>query len=129
MTRRCRAVGNEAPLMHQLQAASRPYQATGGCSLRLLEDNKGFFDNVSHDWMLRCLEVRIQDPSFLLLIRRFLKAGYVDAGQLVLTEQGTPQGGVISAPSSPTYSCTMYWISVLRRRGSVKDLSLFGLSS
>ena len=59
-------------------------------------DIKGFFDNVSHYWMLRCLEVRIQDPSFLLLIRRFLKAGYVDAGQLVLPEQGTPQGGNLS---------------------------------
>ncbi len=59
-------------------------------------DIKGFFDNVSHDWMLRCLEVRIQDPSLLLLIRRFLKAGYVEAGQLVSTEQGTPQGGNLS---------------------------------
>jgi RNA-directed DNA polymerase len=59
-------------------------------------DIKGFFDNVSHDWMLRCLEVRIQDPSLLLLIRRFLKAGYVEAGQLVPTEQGTPQGGNLS---------------------------------
>jgi group II intron reverse transcriptase/maturase len=59
-------------------------------------DIKGYFDNVSHSWMLRCLEVRIQDPSLLLLIRRFLKAGYVDAGQLVPTEQGTPQGGNLS---------------------------------
>jgi RNA-directed DNA polymerase len=59
-------------------------------------DIKGFFDNVSHLWMLRCLEVRIQDPSLLLLIRRFLKAGYVDAGQFVFTEQGTPQGGNLS---------------------------------
>jgi len=80
-------------------------------------DIKGYFDNVSHSWMLRCLEVRIQDPSLLLLIRRFLKAGYVDAGQLVPTEQGTPQGA-ISAPSSRTYSCTMCWICGLRRRSS-----------
>ena len=59
-------------------------------------DIKGYFDNVSHSWVLRCLEVRIQDPSLLLLIRWFLKAGYVDAGQLVPTEQGTPQGGNLS---------------------------------
>jgi len=39
-------------------------------------DIKGFFDNVSHEWMMKFLEVRIKDPSFLLLIRRFLKAGY-----------------------------------------------------
>ncbi len=59
-------------------------------------DIKGFFDNVSHEWMLRCLEVRIQDPSLLLLIRRFLKAGYLEEGQLHPSEQGTPQGGNLS---------------------------------
>jgi RNA-directed DNA polymerase len=56
-------------------------------------DIKGFFDNVSHDWLLKMLEVRIKDPSLLLLIRRFLKAGYIAEGRLVRTEQGTPQGG------------------------------------
>lgn len=59
-------------------------------------DIKGFFDSVSHTWLLKFLEVRIKDPSFLLLIRRFLKAGYVEAGQLGETDQGTPQGGNIS---------------------------------
>jgi len=59
-------------------------------------DIKGFFDNVSHDWLLKMLEVCINDPSFLLLIRRFLKAGYVEEGRLVKTEQGTPQGGNLS---------------------------------
>jgi RNA-directed DNA polymerase len=59
-------------------------------------DIKGFFDNVSHDWLLKMLEVRIKDPSFLLLIRRFLKAGYIEEGRLVKTKQGTPQGGNLS---------------------------------
>ncbi len=59
-------------------------------------DIKGFFDNVSHTWMMKFLQVRIKDPSLLLLIRRFLKAGYIDAGILVKTEQGTPQGGNLS---------------------------------
>lgn len=59
-------------------------------------DIKGFFDNVSHDWMIEFLKVRIVDPNFLLLIRRFLKAGYLEARMLVRTEQGTPQGGNLS---------------------------------
>ena len=42
---------------------------------------------------MKCLQVRIKDPSFLLLVQRFLKAGYFEAGQVVATEQGTPQGG------------------------------------
>jgi group II intron reverse transcriptase/maturase len=59
-------------------------------------DIKRFFDNVSHSWMLRCLQVRIKDSSLLLLIRRFLEAGYIDADEFVLTTKGTPQGGNLS---------------------------------
>jgi group II intron reverse transcriptase/maturase len=59
-------------------------------------DIQGFFDNVSHAWMERFLRVRIVDPSFLLLVRRFLKAGYMESGLLVATERGTPQGGNLS---------------------------------
>ena len=56
-------------------------------------DIKGFFDHVSHDWMMKFLQVRIRDSSLLLLIRRFLKAGYIESGLLVRTDEGTPQGG------------------------------------
>jgi RNA-directed DNA polymerase len=59
-------------------------------------DIKGFFDNVSHDWMMKFLSDRINDPSLLLLIRRFLKAGYMEAGKLFETDEGTPQGGNLS---------------------------------
>jgi len=59
-------------------------------------DIKGYFDNVSHEWMMKFLQVRINDSSFLLLIRRFLKAGYLEAGQVISAEQGTPQGGNLS---------------------------------
>jgi group II intron reverse transcriptase/maturase len=59
-------------------------------------DIRRFFDNVPHDWMVRCLQVRIKDPSFLLIIRRFLEAGYIDAGEFVLTTEGTPQGSNFS---------------------------------
>ena len=59
-------------------------------------DIKGFFDHVSHDWMMQFLQVRIRDSSLLLLIRRFLKAGYMESGQWHPTEEGTPQGGNLS---------------------------------
>jgi len=59
-------------------------------------DIKGFFDHVSHDWMMKFLQVRIRDSSLLLLIRRFLKAGYMESGKLVRTDEGTPQGGNLS---------------------------------
>ena len=59
-------------------------------------DIKGFFDHVSHEWMMTFLGRRINDPSFLLLIRRFLKAGYVESGKLMESQEGTPQGGNLS---------------------------------
>jgi RNA-directed DNA polymerase len=59
-------------------------------------DIEKFFDNVSHYWLLRCLEERIDDPNFLLLVRRFLKAGIWENGMFSQSKVGTPQGGVIS---------------------------------
>ena len=59
-------------------------------------DIKGFFDNVSHYWLQRCLEERISDPNFLWIIRRLLKAGIMEEGKLIGSDQGTPQGGVAS---------------------------------
>ena len=59
-------------------------------------DIKGCFDNISHEWMMKCLQVRINDSSLLLLIRRFLKSGYSESGKVVVTEQGTAQGGNLS---------------------------------
>jgi group II intron reverse transcriptase/maturase len=59
-------------------------------------DIKGFFDNVNHDWMRKFLEHRINDKNLMRLIVRFLKAGVIEEGKYMKTEQGTPQGGVIS---------------------------------
>jgi len=59
-------------------------------------DIKGFFDNVSHYWLQRCLEEKITDKNLLWLVRKFLKAGVIEDGKQLATEVGTPQGGVIS---------------------------------
>lgn len=59
-------------------------------------DIKGFFDQVDHDWMMKFLGVRIGDTNFLRLIKRFLKNGYMEEGKLYPSDEGTPQGGVVS---------------------------------
>jgi RNA-directed DNA polymerase len=59
-------------------------------------DIKGFFDNVDHNWLMRCIEQRIGDKHLLRLLKRFLKAGIVEEGKYLSTEKGTPQGGIIS---------------------------------
>ncbi|ASF48347.1 group II intron reverse transcriptase/maturase [Methylovulum psychrotolerans] len=59
-------------------------------------DIKGFFDNVSHDHLRRFLAHRISDPRLLRIIDRFLKAGVLEDGVFKASEQGTPQGGLVS---------------------------------
>ena len=59
-------------------------------------DIKGFFDNIDHDVMIGILGERIKDERFLRLIRKFLKAGYLEQWQFHGTYCGTPQGGVLS---------------------------------
>lgn len=59
-------------------------------------DIKGFFDNVDHEWMMKFLRHRIADPSFLRIVARFLKGGYMEEGKYFKTDVGTPQGGIIS---------------------------------
>lgn len=59
-------------------------------------DIKGFFDNVPHEEMLELLRIRIGDTAMLELIRKFLKAGYMEKGEWKETVKGTPQGSILS---------------------------------
>jgi RNA-directed DNA polymerase len=66
-------------------------------------DIKGFFDHVTHSHLLRFLAHRIADPRFLRIIRRFLKAGVLEDGTFSASEQGTPQGGLVSPALANIY--------------------------
>jgi RNA-directed DNA polymerase len=64
-------------------------------------DLKSYFDTISHAKLLACLRYRIADRSVLTLIRMWLEAVVVEAGEdgsekRTKNEKGTPQGGVIS---------------------------------
>jgi len=65
-------------------------------------DLKSYFDTISHEKLLACLRHRVTDRSVLGLIRMWLEAVVVEAGEdgtggkRTRNEKGTPQGGVIS---------------------------------
>jgi RNA-directed DNA polymerase len=60
-------------------------------------DLEKFFDRVHHERLLARLEKRVQDRRLIRLIRRMLKAQVVmPDGVVVVTEEGTPQGGPLS---------------------------------
>lgn len=53
-------------------------------------DIKGCFDNISHQWLMQNI------PMDKKILQQWLKAGFVENKRLFPTEQGTPQGGIIS---------------------------------
>ena len=59
-------------------------------------DIKGCFDNINHKVLLELLAKKIKDSKFVNIIRKFLKAGYLEQWKYNATYSGTPQGGIIS---------------------------------
>lgn len=60
-------------------------------------DIKGFFDNINHELMMKAVKIHTTDKWTLLYIERWLKASVqMPDGALVVSDKGTPQGGVIS---------------------------------
>jgi len=83
-------------------------------------DIRKFFDNVQHDWLMRCLQERISDPNLLLLIRKFLKAGIMESGNFQESELGAPQGGVVSpllANIYLHYVLDLWFMKIIKPKG------------
>jgi RNA-directed DNA polymerase len=62
-------------------------------------DLKDFFGSVDQEKLLTLVAQRISDGRVLRLIERMLKAGVLSEGQRLPTEQGTPQGGIVTPPT------------------------------
>jgi RNA-directed DNA polymerase len=59
-------------------------------------DIRKYFDTIPHDALMARVEERITDGRVLTLIRQFLTQGVMEQGELLESDTGTPQGGVIS---------------------------------
>jgi len=66
-------------------------------------DIKGFFDNLSHEWLMKFLEHDIEDKNFLRYIKRFLIAGVMEEGKFYETDKGAIQGGNLSPVLANVY--------------------------
>jgi RNA-directed DNA polymerase len=62
-------------------------------------DLRKFFDTIDHGHLREFLKRRVRDGVILRLIGKWLNAGVLDKGVLTISEEGTPQGGVISPPT------------------------------
>jgi len=59
-------------------------------------DIRGFYDTISHEWLMKFIEHRIGDKRVMRLIQKWLKAGVLEDGSWTPSEEGTPQGGLIN---------------------------------
>jgi RNA-directed DNA polymerase len=87
-------------------------------------DIRSFFDTISHAWLIRFLEHRIGDRRIIRLIQKWLRAGVLDGGYHVATEEGTPQGAVISPFLANVYLHYAYdlWVRAWRARHATGDM-------
>jgi group II intron reverse transcriptase/maturase len=80
-------------------AMVRLWNLTNGaaqCAWIIEGDIRGFFDHVDHETLVGILGRKVGDHRILGIIRRMLKAGVLEAGELAPSDAGTPQGGVLS---------------------------------
>ena len=87
-------------------------------------DIRGFFDNLSHEWMMKFIEHRVADRRILRLILKWLKAGVSEDGQWSETKLGTPQGAVASPLIANVYLHYLFdlWADVWRKKVAKGDV-------
>jgi len=83
-----------------------------------------FFDSISHEWLIRFMEHRIGDRRIIRLIQKWLKAGVMEEGRKVETDEGTAQGAVISPLLANIYLHYVVdlWTQQWRRRHATGDV-------
>lgn len=87
-------------------------------------DLRGFFDTISHDWLVKFVQHRIGDKRIISLIQKWLKAGVLEEGQWTLSEDGTPQGGIVSPVLANIYLHYAFdlWAHQWRKRKARGDV-------
>ena len=83
-------------------------------------DIRSFFDKIQHDWLVKFVEHRIGDKRMVRLIQKWLKAGVVEDGRWFETEEGSPQGAVISPVLANLYLHYVLdvWVQAWRKKAA-----------
>jgi RNA-directed DNA polymerase len=87
-------------------------------------DIRSFFDDVSHEWLIKVLNHRIGDPRIIRLVQKWLKAGVLEDGVVTTGERGTGQGSVASPLLANVYLHYVFdlWAERWRRREATGDM-------
>lgn len=87
-------------------------------------DIKGFFDAISHEWLVKFIEHRIADRRVVRLIQKWLNAGVLEDGKRIRVEEGAPQGGSASPLLANIYLHFVFdlWAQAWRRKQAQGEL-------
>lgn len=87
-------------------------------------DIRGFFDAVDHEWLVKFVEHRIADKRVVRHVKKWLKAGVLEDGKRIQSEEGTPQGGIISPLLANIYLHYVFdlWADQWRKRRTRGDV-------
>jgi RNA-directed DNA polymerase len=87
-------------------------------------DIRGFFDHLSHEWLVKFVEHRIADRRVVRLIQKWLNAGVLEDGKRIRVEEGTPQGGSVSPLLANVYLHYVFdlWAQAWRRKRAHGDV-------
>jgi RNA-directed DNA polymerase len=87
-------------------------------------DIRDFFGTIDHGWLMKFIQHRIADRRILRLIQKWLTAGVSEEGTWVATEQGTPQGAVVSPLLANVYLHYVFdlWVRRWRRQSATGDM-------
>jgi RNA-directed DNA polymerase len=87
-------------------------------------DIRGFFDALSHEWLVKFIEHRIADRRVVRLIQKWLNAGVLEDGKRTRTEEGTPQGGSASPLLANVYLHYVFdlWAQAWRQKQAHGDV-------
>lgn len=87
-------------------------------------DVRGFFDNVSHEWLVKFVEHRVADRRIIRLIQKWLQAGVSEEEEWMETKVGTPQGAVVSPLLANIYLHYVFdlWVNQWRRKWAHGDM-------
>jgi group II intron reverse transcriptase/maturase len=88
---------------HQAIGAMGNAIATKKVNYVVEADIKSFFDTLDHNWLIKFLEHDIADKKLIRLIKKFLKAGVMENGNLIEKTEGSPQGNVMSPVLANVY--------------------------
>ncbi|MFH2064171.1 MAG: group II intron reverse transcriptase/maturase [Pseudomonadota bacterium] len=90
-------------------------------------DLSNYFGSIDHDLLMSILSEKIQDQRFLRYIKRLLKAGLLDKDNLIVSDEGVPQGAVCSPILANIFAHTVLddWFEKTVKNHSKGKVALF----